>query len=304
MEQRNQTRLWAILLAFLVVLIWSSSWVLVKIGLRDVAPLTFAGLRYGLATLCLVPLVLRPGQRQRFQTLGGAAWLRLIVLGFLFYAVTQGAIFVGLQSLPAATVSLLLSCTTVFVALFSIPLLSEQLSPLQWVGLVLNLVGAGVYFYPVFFPRGQPRQQTIGLIAVCIAVLANAISSILGRQVNRDRDLSPVAVTVVSMGVGSIALLAAGFGVEGLPLLSLTTWLIIALLAVVNTALAFTVWNHTLRTLSASESSIINNTMLVPVAVLGWLVLGEALTAKEIVGLLLACLGAVLAQVRRQEHGT
>ena len=45
--------------------------------------------------------------------------------------------------------------------------------------------------------------------------------------------------------------------------------------AVVNTAFAFTVWNHTLRTLTAVESSVMNNTMLIQVAVLAWLILDE-----------------------------
>jgi drug/metabolite transporter (DMT)-like permease len=42
-----------------VTFLWSTSWVLIKIGLRgDLPPITFAGLRYGLATLCLAPFVL------------------------------------------------------------------------------------------------------------------------------------------------------------------------------------------------------------------------------------------------------
>jgi len=293
----QRTHLRAILLALLVVLIWSSSWVFVKIGLDDVGPLTFAGLRYGLAALCLLPLALRPDPRRQLRKLRTTGWLRLVILGLLFYAVTQGAIFIGLESLPAATVSLLLSCTTLFVTLVSIPLLSERPSALQWAGVVLNLVGVALYFYPVSIPQ----QQVVGLVAVGIGVVTNALSAILGRHVNRSQEVSAVAVTVVSMGVGSLVLLVSGLAVEGLPQLAPVTWAIIAMLAVVNTALAFTLWNHTLRTLSASESSIINNTMIVPIAVLAWLFLGEGLRVQEIVGLLLAGLGAVLAQVRRQE---
>ena len=70
-------------------------------------------------------------------------------------------------------------------------------------------------------------------------------------------------------------------------------------LAVVNTALAFTLWNLTQRTLSAIETSIINNTMLIQIAILAWLFLGERLSVRAIVGLALAAIGTLIVQLRR-----
>jgi drug/metabolite transporter (DMT)-like permease len=75
-------------------------------------------------------------------------------------------------------------------------------------------------------------------------------------------------------------------------------WLIIAWLAVVNTALAFTLWNASLRVLSAVESSILNGLMLPQIAILAWVFLDEALSMQEIGGLGLVCLGVILVQVR------
>ena len=229
-------------------------------------------------------------------SLSGRGWTRLVILGLLFYTVTQGAQFVGLASLPSVTVSLLLSLTTMVVALLSIPMLAERLSPLQWFGVLLNLVGVGIYFYPVSIPAGQ----VVALIVVIVGVLANALSSILGRRVNRERDLSPLSVTAVSMAIGAVVLLVAGILIEGRPQLSPTHWGIILLLAVVNTAFAFSLWNHTLRTLTATESTIINNTMLVQIAILAWVFLAEGLTTKAIVGLVVTAIGAVLVQLRRR----
>jgi drug/metabolite transporter (DMT)-like permease len=100
------------------------------------------------------------------------------------------------------------------------------------------------------------------------------------------------------MGIGSVTLLATGLIVEGWPVLNLSSWAIILWLAVVNSAFAFTLWNNTLRTLSAVESSIINNTMLVQIAILAWLFLGETLSGRQIVGLILAALGALVVQLR------
>lgn len=59
-------------------------------------------------------------------------------------------------------------------------------------------------------------------------------------------------------------------------------------------------WNRTLRTLSAMESSIINNTMLFQIAVLAWVFLGEGLTWRQVTGMVLAALGTLVVQLRRE----
>jgi len=101
------------------------------------------------------------------------------------------------------------------------------------------------------------------------------------------------------MGIGATILLITGLLTEPLPQLKWQSWLIIIWLALVNTAFAFTLWNHTLRTLSAMESSIINNTMLIQITFLAWLFLDETLTWLEVLGLALAAVGILLVQIRR-----
>jgi drug/metabolite transporter (DMT)-like permease len=288
----------AILQALLVTFLWSTSWVLIKIGLQDLPPLTFAGLRYILAFLCILPLLLRSVSRISLSRLTGRRWLELTLLGVLFYAVTQGASFVALAYLPAMMVSLLWNLTTVVVALVGIWTLAEPLTSLQWAGVVLNLGGILVYFYPI----ATVRVEAVGLLAVLLGVLANAGSSILGRGINRRADIDPLSVTGVSMGIGAVVLLTTGLAAQGLPPLSARHWMIIAWLALVNTAFAFTLWNRTLRTLTAVESSIINGTMLGQIAVLAWLFLGEHLTSQRILGLLLAGLGTLMVNLRWRQR--
>lgn len=284
----------AVLQALFVTFLWATSWVLIKIGLEDIPALSFAGLRYTLAFLVLLPAVLRPKHLGALRHLPGKMWLQLIVLGLLFYAITQGAQFVGLAYLPAITVNLLLSFTAILVAFLGIVTLGERPTAGQWFGSALYLAGVLIYFYPVALSAGQ----AFGFAVVLVGVLANALSAILGRSVNRDLSLPPAVVTVVSMGIGGLALLISGVAVQGLPRLSLSSWAIVLWLAVVNSAFAFTLWNQTLRTLSAMESSIINNTMLIQIAILAWLFLGEEPTPPEIAGMVLAGLGTLIVQLR------
>jgi drug/metabolite transporter (DMT)-like permease len=286
----------AVLQALFVTFLWSTSFIVVKIGLQDIPALTFAGLRYTLAFLCLLPLAVRSGQLARLHNLSMNWWLRLIILGLLFYSFTQGAVFLSLVYLQAATVSLLLSFTPIIVALLGISMLGERPTVLQWGGTGLCLAGVLLYFYPV----SLPHREIVGLIVIGIGLLANSLSSIVGRQVNRSGELGPMAVTVVSMGVGGVVLLTVGVLVQGLPRLTPIHWTMILWLAVVNSAFAFTLWNRTLRTLSAVESSIINNTMLFQIATLAWVFLGETLTWKEVLGMVVAAVGTLAVQLRRE----
>lgn len=285
----------AVIQALFVTLLWSSSYVLITIGLADIPALTFAGLRYALASVVLLPVFIHRTHYRSLGELSARDGALLGLLGLLMYAVTQGAQFVALQYLRSATVGLVLTFTPVVVAGVAVPVLGERLSARQLFGMGILFLGVGVYFQPLRFPLAE----LIGLGVMGVGLFGNAASSILGRRFNRGDSLSPLAVTTVSMSIGSVVLLTSGVTVQGLPSISLQNWLIIGWLAVVNTAFAFTLWNHTLQTLSAVESSIINNTMLIQVAVLGWVFLGESLTPFDIVGLLLVAAGALVVQLAR-----
>jgi drug/metabolite transporter (DMT)-like permease len=112
-----------------------------------------------------------------------------------------------------------------------------------------------------------------------------------------------VVVTVISMSIGSILMLIWGGISEGIPSLSGGEWAIVIWMAVVNTAFAFSLWNLTLQTLTAMESSLINNTMLVQIAILAWIFLGEKIDLKMAVGLFFVSAGVILVQLRKSVPG-
>jgi drug/metabolite transporter (DMT)-like permease len=101
------------------------------------------------------------------------------------------------------------------------------------------------------------------------------------------------------MGIGAGALAFTAIGLEGFPAISTRGWLIIAWLAVVNTAFAFTLWNLSLQRLTAVESAAVNNTMLVQIALLAWIFLGEAPGAFGLLGIGLVTAGVYLVQSTR-----
>lgn len=100
MLNNRSPHLTATLQALFVTFLWATSWVLIKLGLHDIPALTFAGLRYLLAFLCLLPFGLLGGHLAVLRSLPRRDWLRLVALGLLYIAITQGAQFLGLSYLP------------------------------------------------------------------------------------------------------------------------------------------------------------------------------------------------------------
>lgn len=294
MTTRNK-HIQSILQALLVTFLWSTSFIIIKKGLQEIPPLTFAGLRYFLAFIFLLPFLFFKEKKKELKTITWRDFLLLILLGIIFYSLTQGAQFLGLSLLPAVTVSLLLNITPLVVAFMAVFTIKEYPGPVQWFGILIFITGVLVFFSSYDNIEGN----LAGFGIMIIGVLANAGSSVLGRSINRQGKLSPVTVTVLSMGIGSLIILAAGLSIETFPDLNLYGIILILWLAIINTAFAFTLWNYTLKTLRAVESSIINGTMLIQITLLSYIFLDENITVIKAAGIIIVTAGAFLVQVRR-----
>lgn len=285
----------ALAAAVLVTLLWSSSWVLIRVGLddADLPPLTFAALRYGSAAAVLWAWIARPAARPHLRGWTRPEAVAVAVLGIVYYAVTQGAQFVAIDHQPAATTSLVLSLTPLVAGFASAPLLGERVSRGQYVGAVIVAVGAAVYF------GGDLGATGVGMVAAVVGLLANVAGGLIGRSVNRATRRPAAVVTAASMTVGAVLLAGVGAVAEGVPSVSVRALAIIAWLAVVNTALAFSLWNHALRSLTVVEASGINNLMLIQIAVLAWIFLDDPPGPVGAVGIVVVSVGVYLTQRAR-----
>jgi drug/metabolite transporter (DMT)-like permease len=297
----ERERLVAAAETLLVTFLWATSWVLIKVGLNDLdlQPVSFAGLRYALAAAILAPLgwrAIRAVCRRGDPGLDRALVARVAVLGLFLYAIAQGAQFTALAVLPAASVGLVLSSIPIWVAAVSWVRGEEAATRWQMAGIGALVAGAALYFRG--FDPGTAGWLGLGAAALCAA--ASTTGQHLARDLNRDvqaRLGGPIGLTALSMAIGSAVLLPVGVALEGWPQLDATGWAIVAWLAAINTAFAFTLYNRTLRVLTAVESSAIVNLMLVMVAAMAWVALGETLDLQQIAGLALATLGVIVVQV-------
>ena len=287
-------KLKSVLIALFVTFLWSTSWVLIKVGLVDMPALPFAGLRYLFASLFLLMYMIAAKKVHLISSLTKQQWKTLLIYGFVLITLIQGAQFLALSMLPAVTLSLFLNMSPIFVLFLGFFFLKETINKVQLFGILLFFIGIIIYFYQV--DLGNNLQ---GLLIAIFGVFINAIAAVFGRSINAKRDIDPMVITVVITGFGSIFLLLGGIAMQGMPVLNVQGWLIVGWLAAVNTALAFTLWNVALRELKAVEANTINNTMLIQIALLAAIFLNESLSTRQWLAIAVVAVGVWLVQLRK-----
>jgi drug/metabolite transporter (DMT)-like permease len=275
----------------LVAVIWASSFVFVKMGLIYMGPLTLAGLRYLLAASVLLPWLLR--QRVEVARLPRSMWLRLALMGLCAYTIANGAFYWGLRYLPATTVSFLMSFNPLLILIASLLWLKEFPSRRQLIGLGITLAG-GV----VFFASSLDTDGKLGLAIVLLGLVAFSAFGVLGRDVARHGQVSTLVLTALPLAIGGASLLLVGLPLEGLPHMTATAWGLVLWLAVLNTAVAYVLYNHALKMLTALEMNVLLNLTPLVTALWAWFLLAERLTWVEGAGMLVALIGIGLVQQR------
>jgi len=284
-----QGRLGALLEALLVTFLWSTSYILTKIGLTEISPLVLVSLRYVVASLILVPVAVLRGEH---RALDGRAALKLVFLGITGYSVAQGLQCVGLYHLPAVTVTFILNFTPVIVLTLGLVFLKTTPTPRQVAGIALVIAGAYIYF-----GGGVSASSLTGVIVTFVSGLGWAAYLVASRAFFKPGEIGPLGLSAFAMGVGTVFIAGSAWVYEGFTALSLGGWGIVIWLGVVNTAAAFFLWNHALQRVEAFEISILQNTMLIQIAILSVIFLGEKLTASKMLGMAAVFVGVLIVQL-------
>ncbi len=283
-QDSKRTRIIAIVQALFVTVLWSSSFVIIKFGLEEIPPLTYAGLRYSIASIILLGIIFsQPKMRASLRNRSRRWWVMLFLYGCIYIAITQGTQFLALLYLPAITFSLILNLTPIIVLMLAIPWLGERPSNRETILIFLGIFGVILYFLPLDFAG----VSILGLIIAVISLLANSGSAIVGRAINRVRDTSTLVITGIMMSIGSLFLMIFSIVLEPRVSLSLISWFYILWLAIFNTALAFTLWNRSMRILRAVDMTLINSTMMPQIVILSIIFLGEFPDFVDWIGLII-----------------
>jgi len=266
---------------FLLASIWGSTWLFIKLGLEDLPPFTFAGIRFVVA---LFPLLLFLRLRRTPLPRGKADWWLIAVTGLLTFTVDYGLVFWGEKHISSGLTAILFSTFPLFGLVFAHFMLpSEPLRARKVAGVVLGIAGVALIFANQV--HLDDRLGLAGAVAIFVAAAAAALASVLIKS--RGTHLDPTVVTVGQMAVGLVPLLAIGLAVEGNPLeFHWTPMAVIALLylALVGSALTFVLYYRLIQVIEVTKAQLIPLFSTVVAILLGFLVLGEALSWRALVG--------------------
>jgi drug/metabolite transporter (DMT)-like permease len=303
-DDRIDARDWS-LLAVLSIL-WGGSFFFNGVVLREVPPLTVVMLRVALASIILLPLLW--AYRIRFPT-GFSGWKPFIAIGLLNNVLPFSLIVVGQTYIPSGLASILNATTPLFTVVVMAVAGEEKLHARRIAGVVAGLIGVVILHGGVFERKGPGLAggQGIGILLCLAGAFSYGLSALLARRVLSN---SPPLGTATFQLLASTAMMivVAGF-VERpwqLPMPDAATWLAVIGLAALSTALAYIVFFQILRRSGATNVMLV--TLLIPVTaiLLGYLVLGEQISPREILGALvigsalLLIDGRVLELFRRQ----
>ncbi|MFJ1567940.1 EamA family transporter [Streptomyces erythrochromogenes] len=232
----------------------------------------------------------------------GAWWGRSAVLGLLNVGVFFVLVFAASQLLPTSVASTVMAVSPLVMMLAAWLLMAERPSPAHLTGAVIGLGGVCLMLL-----GGADGISVPGVLASAAAVLVSSFGHILTKRWNTGAadagGAGVLAATAWQLTAGGLLLLPVAVVVEGAPPpVPPSAFLAFCYVALVATALAFSVWFAGLRRLPAGTVGLIGLLNPVTGVLLGTAVAGEVLTGRQLGGLALVLAGVALGRPRAGAH--
>jgi drug/metabolite transporter (DMT)-like permease len=294
MVAASAPRAWKLLLAFAIIyLVWGSTFLAIRVGVREVPPFLLAGLRFLIAGLILF------GWMRAKGTVSPTAreWFSATLLGVLIFVLDYGLLFWAERRVPSGIAAVMMAMIPVFMTLSEILFLKTQrLTPrlcaalLVGIGGVLVLVSRSISF-------GDSPIDTIGAVALIVAAIGWSVGSALTRKLPlpSSKAMSSgaqmlaggVLLTLTSLLLGEFH----GFRVQSV---SLKAWLALLYLIVAGSIIAFTAYVWLIHHESPTKVGTYAYVNPVVAVLLGYFLGGEGLSLRTIIGTMLVLVSVVV----------
>jgi drug/metabolite transporter (DMT)-like permease len=284
MEAANHPRAWKVLLAFAIIyFVWGSTFLAIRVGVREFPPFLMAGVRFVIAGVVLVGWMRARGSL--FPT--RREWLSVGVLSVLFFVLDYGLVFWAEVRVPSGITAVMMAMIPAFMAISEILILRTQRLSLRLGVALLVGVGGVAVLVSRSASFGDAPIDTVGAVALLVASISWAVGSALTRKLAlpSEKAMSSGA----QMLAGGILLTAAaamlgefhGFRVQAV---SMKAWLALAYLIVAGSIVAFTAYVWLIHHESPTKVGTYAYVNPVVAVLLGYFLGGEALGLRTILG--------------------
>jgi drug/metabolite transporter (DMT)-like permease len=277
------------------VVMWGVNFSLVKIGLRELSPRGFNGLRLLVTAVLLLGLL--GLSRRKFRGVVRADLGKLALIGIMGNAVYQ-VLFIGAMSrTTASNTSFILSTSPIFVALLSALLRIEKIHWAAWLGIFISLAGLYLVISRMnggFDPGSVSAHGDAMILAGTILWAAYTVFSkpFLER-------ITPLQFSAVTVGFGAAAYLPLTVGAMiRIPwaAVSWRAWGALVLSALFGLVLGYLIWYYSVQRVGNARTAIYSNLTPVLTVFFAWLLVGESLYPVQLVGAAVIFVGVYLTR--------
>jgi drug/metabolite transporter (DMT)-like permease len=291
---------WGVPLAWLTLcIVWSSTWLAIKIGLRDLPPISFVGIRFLIAIIVLVAVSIG---RTRLLPRGRDDYVVLAITGVLMFALNYTLLFWAELHVSSGLAAVLQATIPIFGMMFAHWMLPDEPLRLQKLaGAIVALGGVTVICGRLLGFNGALAFW--GGVAVVVGAASAAFANVLVKA--RSMQVAPAMLAAWQMIFGIAPLLLLGFAIDGNPARfhwTLSSVFCLLYLAVIGSALTFLLLYWLLPRLSVAQLQSISLITPPGAVMLGWLLGGETFPLSSLFGAALVLVGVWMifrkAQVR------
>jgi drug/metabolite transporter (DMT)-like permease len=299
MEAKTQRTTWKTLLAFAIIyFVWGSTFLAIRIGVREVPPFLLAAMRFFAAGLILYLWTIAQGEHSP----SWRQWTSAFLLALLIFVLDYGLLFWAEQRVPSGVAAVMMATIPVFMALSEIILLrTQKLTVRLALALLIGIGGVTVLMSHSLNLGGAPIDRA-GAVALIVASMSWSVSSALTRKLPLPS--SKVMSSGVQMLVGGVllALTAVGLGefhrfhprtVSG------GAWLSLLYLIVAGSIIGFTAYVWLIHHESPTKVGTYAYVNPVVAVLVGYFLGGEALGLRTILGTLFVLIGVVVITTMR-----
>ena len=280
-------------------IVWGTTYLAIRVGVRDVPPLFFAGLRFIVAGALLYPFALRSNhhvavaEHSRSRP-GVRAWIAAGIVGVLLLAGGNGGVTYAETKLPSGLSALLIATVPLWMTVFSRLLRDQAITWRKVVGLATGLVGVAILVGNVA-GASHPWYLVIALAAA----VSWGFGSVLGHGLAVPSNT--MLASAIEMLVGGTALMiAAGASGEFSHVrwsqVAATSWIAWVYLVLFGSILAFTAYQYALTHLPIATVSTYAFVNPVVALFAGTIFLNEHITLRELAGAALVVGSIVIIQ--------
>ncbi len=290
----KETPAYKIIITYAILcFVWGSTWLAIKASLESFPPFLSAGLRFFIASFTIFILMRLRGTELKTDK---ESFRLYIMMGFFSFVIPFGLVYWAEQYIDSGLASVLFGVYPFFVAIFSYFMIpNEEIGIIRILGMILGFSGIAIIFHDSF--SFSLSDYILGMFAIILSAIMQAFMAVTIKK--HGKYLNPLTMNLIPMMIAGVVMLFVGLLIEDFARVKITETGVFAVLylAIIGSVVTFTSFYWLLKKVSVIIMSLIAFITPIVAILLGWIIYGEILSEKHMVGTTFVLIGVLIANL-------